>query len=673
VERLLGLSFDHFTRCVVLPQGEFARFLHDKPSERQQLLASLLDIEVYARMGQRAGHLAETITNSAGVASLRLESLANATPEAKREAEREVAALDALSAQLRQAEPELDRLGREIEASQLAAALAHSLVASLERIAVPDEVQYAAATLETLDAATDQAAIELARAEAARLELDAQTATLPETGPLEVALRAHEELAGVDAALVEAAARLAGAASDKSQADEQALSAAEAERRAGEALETERAAHSAAHLASGLVIGEPCPVCRVVVKQLPGTEAPGELGTAEETLQVAKRSAGEARRTQTAMATEAARAEEAHRARLEQRAKLLGQVKDYPDSVGVAAAIEALRQVGAALAEARRAEDEARSGQQRAAKRSAEARAELSKAGAAYSAQRDAVSGIGPPAPRGELASDWSALVAWAATQRPQQAAVAASAETAAAMRTQERDRQLGSLRTACEVAGIDASPTANLGDLRAAAAAGLATAQAKVTRIEQEIAEADSLRTSIGGLLEQAGVARLLAGHLKSTGFERWLVAEALELLVDGASQTLRRLSGGQYSLARDERNEFLVVDHRNADERRPAKTLSGGETFQASLALALALADQLAGLAAVGAAKLESIFLDEGFGTLDPEALAVVADTVEALGSDERLVGIVTHVRELAERVPVRFEVTKNARTSLVERRSA
>jgi exonuclease SbcC len=114
-------------------------------------------------------------------------------------------------------------------------------------------------------------------------------------------------------------------------------------------------------------------------------------------------------------------------------------------------------------------------------------------------------------------------------------------------------------------------------------------------------------------------------------------------------------------------------VIDHRNADERRPAKTLSGGETFQASLALALALADQLAGLAAGGAAKLESIFLDEGFGTLDPETLATVADTIEALGNEERMVGIVTHVRELAERVPVRFEVTKTARTSQVERQSA
>jgi exonuclease SbcC len=189
---------------------------------------------------------------------------------------------------------------------------------------------------------------------------------------------------------------------------------------------------------------------------------------------------------------------------------------------------------------------------------------------------------------------------------------------------------------------------------------------------ITEAIAESKRLHSQIKEIQHEAVVADSLANHLKATGFERWLVSEALDLLVDGASATLRGLSSGQYSLTRDERNEFLVIDHRNADERRPAKTLSGGETFQASLALALALADQLAGLAAGGAAKLESIFLDEGFGTLDPETLATVADTIEALGNEERMVGIVTHVRELAERVPVRFEVTKTARTSGVERQS-
>jgi exonuclease SbcC len=89
--------------------------------------------------------------------------------------------------------------------------------------------------------------------------------------------------------------------------------------------------------------------------------------------------------------------------------------------------------------------------------------------------------------------------------------------------------------------------------------------------------------------------------------------------------------------------------------------------------LALALALAERVAQLAGDGAAALESIFLDEGFGTLDPETLDIVAGTIESLGHGERVVGIVTHVPELAERMPTRFRVRKEGRTAVVTREDA
>lgn len=73
---------------------------------------------------------------------------------------------------------------------------------------------------------------------------------------------------------------------------------------------------------------------------------------------------------------------------------------------------------------------------------------------------------------------------------------------------------------------------------------------------------------------------------------------------------------------------------------------------------------------LAADGSAVLESIFLDEGFGSLDPDTLDVVAGSIEELGASGRMVGIVTHIRELAERMPTRFEVTKGAGGSSVKR---
>ena len=165
------------------------------------------------------------------------------------------------------------------------------------------------------------------------------------------------------------------------------------------------------------------------------------------------------------------------------------------------------------------------------------------------------------------------------------------------------------------------------------------------------------------------AGWRKALAGHLRANNFERWLLEEALDLLVDGASRILRELSGGQYDLIHD-KGEFFVVDHHDAGLRRAVRTLSGGETFQASLALALALSEQLAGMSTT-AASLESIVLDEGFGTLDAATLDVVAATLENLAArGDRMVGVVTHVQALAERVPVRFEVHKDARTAHVER---
>ena len=146
--------------------------------------------------------------------------------------------------------------------------------------------------------------------------------------------------------------------------------------------------------------------------------------------------------------------------------------------------------------------------------------------------------------------------------------------------------------------------------------------------------------------------------------------MASALDALVADASTILADLSGGQFALTHD-RGEFQVVDHADAGARRPVKTLSGGETFQASLSLALALSAQMSGLAARGAARLESIFLDEGFGTLDESNLDVVASTLENLAAaGDRMVGVVTHVPALAERVPVRFVLSRDARTSTVTR---
>jgi exonuclease SbcC len=171
---------------------------------------------------------------------------------------------------------------------------------------------------------------------------------------------------------------------------------------------------------------------------------------------------------------------------------------------------------------------------------------------------------------------------------------------------------------------------------------------------------------------VEEEQVASLLGRQLRASSFERWLCGEALDSLVAEASQTLMELSGGQYQLDRDERNDLWVIDFQDAGARRPVHTLSGGETFQASLALALALSRQVIDLSA-GLRDLNSMFLDEGFGTLDEDTLEVVGSTLERLSADsDRMIGIITHVPALAERAPVRFVVSRAGTTSTLRKES-
>ncbi len=148
------------------------------------------------------------------------------------------------------------------------------------------------------------------------------------------------------------------------------------------------------------------------------------------------------------------------------------------------------------------------------------------------------------------------------------------------------------------------------------------------------------------------------LAADFKVTRFESYLLGETLQELAAGASEQLRRLSDGSYSLGFED-EDFYVVDHDNADQRRHADTLSGGETFLASLALAVELSEQIQRVR--GAVRLDCLFIDEGFGTLDPETLRRVGDAVRNLQIGGRMVGIITHIPELREEFDQKILVTK------------
>ncbi|WP_439672312.1 DNA repair exonuclease, SbcC [Cupriavidus necator] len=146
---------------------------------------------------------------------------------------------------------------------------------------------------------------------------------------------------------------------------------------------------------------------------------------------------------------------------------------------------------------------------------------------------------------------------------------------------------------------------------------------------------------------------------------FQRFVLATLLDEVLEAASARLLAMSRGRYVLQRvreqaDQRSagglDIEVFDH-DTGAARPANTLSGGEGFLASLSLALGLADVVQSRA--GGIQLDTLFVDEGFGTLDPESLDFAIRTLLDLQQAGRLVGIISHVTELRERIDVRLEV--------------
>ncbi|UNZ20668.1 SMC family ATPase [Streptomyces sp. 891-h] len=175
-------------------------------------------------------------------------------------------------------------------------------------------------------------------------------------------------------------------------------------------------------------------------------------------------------------------------------------------------------------------------------------------------------------------------------------------------------------------------------------------------------------LRTAYDRIARLAGLAAgTSAENERRMRLESYVLAARLEQVAAAASTRLARMSGGRYTLVHsDERASgrgrsglgLHVVDAWTGAERDTA-TLSGGETFFASLALALGLADVVTEEA--GGTRLETLFIDEGFGTLDEQTLDEVLDVLDSLRERDRCVGIVSHVTDLRQRVPAQLEVVK------------
>lgn len=142
-----------------------------------------------------------------------------------------------------------------------------------------------------------------------------------------------------------------------------------------------------------------------------------------------------------------------------------------------------------------------------------------------------------------------------------------------------------------------------------------------------------------------------------KGKRFVEFVAATRLKYVSLEASKKLKEITNGNYGLEVDEDSKFIIRDYKNGGAQRDASTLSGGETFLASLSLALALSAEIQ---LKGTAPLELFFLDEGFGTLDDDLLEVVMTSLEKIHHDQLKIGIISHVESVKNRVPVKLLLT-------------
>jgi exonuclease SbcC len=212
VEGLLGLPFEHFTKCVVLPQGDFARFLHDKPANRQELLVELLNLGLYARMGQQARALAAEHENTVASDRRRLDELAvDATPERKAETESRLAACGSVLTELRDTKPKLEELTNIAELAAQEVRRASELATLLRAVKVPREVTKLAGEQAGADDLLGEAERRTKEAEAETVRLAEAISDAPDLAILLQARQAHVDLTVVTRELAGVIGSLEGA------------------------------------------------------------------------------------------------------------------------------------------------------------------------------------------------------------------------------------------------------------------------------------------------------------------------------------------------------------------------------------------------------------------------------------------------------------------------------
>ena len=753
LEQILGLDFDRFTKTVVLPQGRFAAFLHDKPADRQELLRQLLDLGIYGRMGGQARQRANTAKDKLEVleprlvaevpseeqiaglaealktvtaAQATLEGLLNDLDRSTKDVERareqaeglavlllavtgvdvpqqvlvlgnelqqaQIVASDAKealeqAAQKARAAEQAEREGPNIEKCTFLIGEHRRLARLVEQVVVLDDQcertdeQYRIAVenaseirnrLEILKAVVEEAS---AAAQAAQQKLT--------DGPdsVQIALWRDQrtDLARLIGQLEQASAALSVEQEREAEAREAFEQARATLRETGDRLDQARAVKQAEGLVAQLAEGEPCPVCRQPVHELPDHDLDAELDQlqrshteaedakhkreealdearttfanaeakvesattghdelvakladapddeelkrlcvrADELAAVATEAQAEltaARQAETDLrdgaeteeifATERTSEKELNRlttVRDERRSdldRLAQRLADQPDMATLEKDIARAEQLAETSREAQTAETEAQEAEQAARKVLEELTETERQARNEFAKTRDGFAALEPPTPGASLVQDWQALDTWASQFADDLIPEIDTANEHVNNTETQRKEHAEAARVVCVT---HFEPTDDPQAWRTDMALAVQRADNDHRQACKQRQDMADLKAEVEALRVEKSVASELGRLLRADGFERWLLAEAVGDLVIRASERLHALSNGQFSFDPDG-TDFDICDHHNADQVRQAKSLSGGETFLASLALALGAQRQSRGLGSRG-----------------------------------------------------------------------
>ena len=165
------------------------------------------------------------------------------------------------------------------------------------------------------------------------------------------------------------------------------------------------------------------------------------------------------------------------------------------------------------------------------------------------------------------------------------------------------------------------------------------------------------AIKADLDLLINRGEELKTLKNLFKASGFVNYISSVYLQNLCNAANERFFKLSRQKLSLEITEENTFMIRDYMNGGKVRNVKTLSGGQTFQAALSLALALADNIQ---KITDSDQNFFFLDEGFGSLDKESLQIVFETLKSLRKENRIVGVISHVEEMQQEIDTHLVIT-------------